>query len=68
MRKYKFIENNITYDIKEYDNGDKEWCLNGLCHRENGPAIEYFDGSKFWYVNYHTLKDVASWINLMNLV
>ena len=32
------------------DLGDKEWRLNGKLHREDGPAIEYTDGSKFWYM------------------
>jgi hypothetical protein len=25
--------------------------MNGKCHRTDGPAIEYPDGSKFWYLN-----------------
>ena len=33
-------------------NGDKVWRLpNGDLHRENGPAIEYADGDKCWYLN-----------------
>lgn len=28
-----------------------EYWLNGKLHREDGPAIEWSDGSKFWYVN-----------------
>ncbi|MDE1834861.1 MAG: hypothetical protein KGH64_06010, partial [Candidatus Micrarchaeota archaeon] len=33
-------------------NGDKEWRLpNGKRHRTDGPAIEYADGDKFWYLN-----------------
>jgi len=26
----------------------KEWSLNGLCHRINGPAMENSDGTKVW--------------------
>ena len=35
--------------------GNKHWYLNGLRHREDGPAIEYPDGTKEWYLNggYH---------------
>jgi hypothetical protein len=34
------------------ENGNKEWTLpNGKLHREDGPAIEYCDGSKEWWVN-----------------
>jgi hypothetical protein len=32
------------------ENGNKEWRnKEGLFHRENGPAIEYENGNKFWY-------------------
>jgi hypothetical protein len=31
--------------------GTKCWLLNGKMHREDGPAIEYADGSKEWYIN-----------------
>ena len=41
----------IEYTVEVYDNGDKEWRLNGLLHREDGPALEYADGSKSWYLN-----------------
>jgi len=51
MKYYKITENNITYDIKEYANGDKFWYLNGNRHRENGPAIERSNGDKYWYKN-----------------
>jgi len=27
------------------------WFLNGKCHREDGPAIEWNDGSKEWWLN-----------------
>lgn len=29
----------------------KEWYRDGERHREDGPAIEYPDGTKFWYRN-----------------
>jgi len=28
-----------------------EYTLNGEFHREDGPAIEYTNGSKYWYLN-----------------
>jgi hypothetical protein len=45
----------IEYKVKVYDNGDKEWFLNGKLHREDGPAFEGYNGDKFWYLNgkYH---------------
>ena len=29
----------------------KEWRLNGVYHREGGPAVIYADGHKEWYQN-----------------
>ena len=31
--------------------GNKRWYLNGLLHREDGPAIEYADRTIAWYKN-----------------
>jgi len=34
------------------EDGDKIWkLLNGEYHREDGPAIEYHNGDKNWYLN-----------------
>jgi len=38
----------IEYKVRVYSD-HTEWCLNGVLHRENGPAIEFSTGSKFWY-------------------
>jgi hypothetical protein len=46
----------IEYKVKVFDNGDRSWCnQNGQRHREDGPAVEWPDGTKFWYLNgqYH---------------
>jgi hypothetical protein len=34
-----------------YSNGTKEWLLNGILHREDGPAVEKANGDKVWYLN-----------------
>ena len=34
-----------------YDNGSKEWHVNGKLHRFDGPAVEYYDGDKSWWLN-----------------
>jgi len=36
-------------------NGCKLWYLNDKSHREDGPAVEYADGSNAWFINgkYH---------------
>ena len=31
-----------------YFTGKKEWFLNGNLHREDGPAVEYANGTKYW--------------------
>jgi len=35
--------------IDEY--GTKRWFLKGKLHREDGPAGEWADGAKAWYLN-----------------
>lgn len=39
------------YTVKVYDDGTKEWYLNGKLHREDGPAIEWANDDKSWYLN-----------------
>lgn len=31
--------------------GNRVWLLHNKIHREDGPALEYSDGTKEWYVN-----------------
>ena len=43
-------DNNIpVMEVDEF--GNKTWFLNGNLHREDGPAIEWSDGTKCWYLN-----------------
>ena len=51
----------ITYKVKVYDNGNKEWYLNNKLHREDGPALEYADGTTKWCLNgkYHRVDGPA---------
>jgi hypothetical protein len=37
--------------LKVSSNGNKSWWLDGLLHREDGPAMEDADGYKSWYLN-----------------
>jgi hypothetical protein len=34
---------------KRYDNGEVHWYLNGMRHREDGPASTYASGHTEWY-------------------
>jgi hypothetical protein len=36
---------------KTLPNGTQEWSLNGLLHREDGPAVIRPDGAKVWWQN-----------------
>ena len=45
------IEELLEYTVKVYPNGSKFWWLNEELHREDGPAIEWLDGTKEWYLN-----------------
>jgi len=41
----------IKYTVHVYESGNRYWYLNGLLHREGGPAIEYATGSQDWLLN-----------------
>ena len=41
----------IKYEVKVWDDGYIFWYLNGKLHREDGPAVEYPSGDKYWYLN-----------------
>lgn len=40
----------ITYKVRVYDNGYREWWVNGQRHRENGPAVAFDRGVSLWDV------------------
>ena len=48
-----------VFCIDEY--GTKYWWLNGLLHRENGPAVEYASGYKYWYLNGKIYSESDYW-------
>ena len=41
----------IEYTVKVFDSGTRYWYLNDKYHREDGPAIEWADGSNEWWLN-----------------
>ena len=43
------MENKPICEIDEY--GNKKWYINGVLHREDGPAIEDAYGTNCWYKN-----------------
>ena len=41
----------FEYKIKIYEDRTEWYNLKGQLHREGGPAIEYANGTKSWYLN-----------------
>ena len=41
----------VEYKVKVYDNITQWFNLNGKRHREDGPAIEWANGDKSWWIN-----------------
>ena len=39
----------IEYTVRVWPSGSKSWWLNDQLHREDGPAVECWDDTKFWY-------------------
>jgi hypothetical protein len=50
MKKVKISKLPNDGTLRESD-GVKCWQLNGIYHREDGPAVDYINGDKFWYLN-----------------
>jgi hypothetical protein len=46
-------------ECKTLPDGTKNWLLNGKLHREDGPAVEWFNGIKQWYLNGKTTHPEA---------
>ena len=46
------------------------WFKNGEYHREDGPAVEYADGDKWWYLNnlrYYKEQDYKIAVRIIKL-
>jgi hypothetical protein len=58
------IPNNFT-GIAEYSFGRKEWYQEGKKHRIDGPAVECFDGTKYWFIEgkFYLLEKLSEIIN-----
>jgi NADPH-dependent ferric siderophore reductase len=39
-----------TYTVK-VDDDKTEWHINGKLHREDGPSVEWSNGTKYWHRN-----------------
>lgn len=45
------------YQVIVYKNGRVEWYQDDNLHRTNGPAVEYPDGTKHWYLDNKRLTE-----------
>jgi len=45
------------YKVKVYEDRTEWFNLEGELHREDGPAIEWCDGGKEWYLNGKRLSE-----------
>ena len=43
----KFSPNRLVVDL----GGNRAWYQNSVCHRLDGPAIEWADGTKSWRID-----------------
>ena len=55
-----------TCDVQVFYIGEygRYWYLNDKLHRENGPAVEYADGTKVWYLNGRCYTESDYWKEL----
>jgi len=46
-----------TYEVTVDSDKTIRWYLKNKLHREDGPAIEYANGDKYWYLNSQYLTE-----------
>ena len=46
----------MNTEIKIDEDGTKKYYVNGLLHKEDGPAVEYSNGDKEWWINGEFIK------------
>jgi hypothetical protein len=65
--KKKLFSSGFTGIIERCDGAEDPYLTwaahykNGREHRENGPAVEYSDGDKRWFLNGKGCKDEEDW-------
>jgi len=72
---YKNISNEEYYNISLKKRKEKSYCvehsigkiwiINGKRHREDGPAVECYDGTNYWCMNGRKYSFVE-WCNKLN--
>ena len=54
--------------IRDSSNGARKWYLNGKLHRKDGPAVEWNDGNKEWYINAVSYTHLRAHETVLDLV
>jgi hypothetical protein len=47
----------VIYLNAGYSGGSKMWHRNGMLHRDDGPAVEFGDGRRSWYISGYRLTE-----------
>ena len=72
MRRLDMLNNHInSYSftgVFTHSDGAAGWYSNGKLHRLDGPAIEYANGKKEWWVYGEEIKDLTSFNLLANML
>jgi len=53
-------EDGLTYKVETYLSGNKFWFYKDKFHRLNGPAVEFANGTKSYWINgerFETFED-----------
>jgi hypothetical protein len=58
------MKNNV--ELFTDTNGSNRYYLNGILHREDGPAVELYNRDKYWYFNGKLHRESGPAIQLNN--
>jgi asparagine N-glycosylation enzyme membrane subunit Stt3 len=53
-------------EVYKFSDGTKHYRLNNLLHREDGPAIERYNGDKEWYIKGRLHRENGPALDLAN--
>lgn len=58
INRYKLLETEDKSKVTVYSDGTKRWHLKDKLHRDDGPAIEYQDGTNEWWLNGIQVREI----------
>lgn len=63
----KIWKYDVNHELHVDLDGTRLWLFNNNTHREDGPAVEYPDGSEEWWLNgnYHGRTKPKNWEELL---